>query len=242
MKRYLTGLIFSMGAFTAKGQTVETGISINFNHLCPSNDFHLQSRADGLGLSLMARFQKQKANNLFLKNNELGIEFSHGNIQLVSMGPSGFLSYQTSINYSASSVTWNNYFVNFGTLTKGFQVALGAHSNCKIITLSNGENLMLNGLYNTGSGIFASYSEKSLDGKNNKLIRRFNLGPTLGIACPPFDVGKFKLRCRYDINAALRSELKEGLDFNYLRQRLTLSVVWDDLKSNRNSEKSKLEK
>jgi hypothetical protein len=101
---------------------------------------------------------------------------------------------------------------------------------------------MLNGLYNTGPGIFASYSEKSLDGKNNKLIQRFNLGPTLGIAFRPFDVGKFKLRCRYDINASLRDELKEGLDFNYLRQRLTLSVVWADLKSNRNSEKSKLEK
>lgn len=237
MKRFLTGLIFSMGVFTAQGQTLETGISINFNHLCPSNDFHLQSRADGLGLSLMARFQKPKANNLFLKNNELGIEFSHGNIQLGSIGPSGFLSSQTSINYSASSVTWNNYFVNFRTLTKGFQVALGAHSNYKILTLSNGENLMMNGFYNTGSGIVVSYSEKSLDGKNNKLIQRFNMGPTLGIAGPPFNIGNFTIRCRYDINAALRSELQEGLDFNYLRQRLTLSVVWDDLKSNRNSEK-----
>jgi|1048.fasta_scaffold93385_1 hypothetical protein len=237
MKRFLTGLIFSMGVFTAQGQTLETGISINFNHLCPSNDFHLQSRADGLGLSLMARFQKPKANNLFLKNNEFGIEFSHGNIQLGSMGPSGFLSYQTTINYSAGSVTWNNYFVNFNTLTKGFQVALGAHSNFKILTLSNGENLMLNGFYNTGSGIVVSYSEKSLDGKNNKFIHRFNMGPTLGIAGPPFNIGKFNIRCRYDINAALRSELKEGLDFNYLRQRLTLSVVWGDLKSNRNSEK-----
>lgn len=237
MKRFLTGLIFSMGVFTAQGQTLETGISINFNHLCPSNDFHLQSRSDGLGLSLMARFQKPKANNLFLKNNELGIEFSHGNIQLGSIGPSGFLSSQTSINYSASSVTWNNYFVNFRTLTKGFQVALGAHSNYKILTLSNGENLMMNGFYNTGSGIVVSYSEKSLDGKNNKFIQRFNMGPTLGIAGPPFNIGKFNIRCRYDINAALRSELKEGLDFNYLRQRLTLSVVWGDLKSNRNSEK-----
>lgn len=237
MKRFLTGLIFSMGVFTAQGQTLETGISINFNHLCPSNDFHLQSRSDGLGLSLMARFQKPKANNLFLKNNELGIEFSHGNIQLGSIGPSGFLSSQTSINYSASSVTWNNYFVNFRTLTKGFQVALGAHSNFKILTLSNGENLMMNGFYNTGSGIVVSYSEKSLDGKNNKFIQRFNMGPTLGIAGPPFNIGKFNIRCRYDINAALRSELKEGLDFNYLRQRLTLSVVWGDLKSNRNSEK-----
>ena len=95
----------------------------------------------------------------------------------------------------------------------------------------------MNGFYNTGSGIVVSYSEKSLDGKNNKLIQRFNMGPTLGIAGPPLNIGNFKIRCRYDINAALRSELKEGLDFNYLRQRLTLSVVWDDLKSNRNSEK-----
>lgn len=242
MKRFFTGLIFFTWVFTAQGQSLETGISINFNHLCPSNDFHFQSRADGLGLSLMARFQKPKANKLFLKNNELGIEFSHGNIQLGVMGTSGFFSSQTSINYFASSVTWNNYFVNFGTLTKGFQVALGAHSNYKILTFSNGENLMLNGLYNTGSGIIASYNEKSLDGKNNKLIQRFNMGPTLGIAGPPLNVGKFKLRCRYDINAALRSELKEGLDFYYLRQRLTLSVVWDDLKSNRNSEKYKFEK
>lgn len=242
MKRFLTGLIFLMGVFTAQGQTLETGVAINTNHLWQSNDFHLQSRTDGFGLSLMARYQNPNATYLLLKNNEVGLEFSQGQIELRTAGPSGFFGSLTAINYSARSLTLNNYFVNFGTLDKGFQVALGLHSNYKIITLSNGENLMLNGLYNTGPGIFATYSEKSLDGKNNKLIQRFNMGPTLGIAFRPFDVGKFKLRCRYDINASLRDELKEGLDFNYLRQRLTLSVVWDDLKSNRNSEKSKLEK
>ena len=76
-----------------------------------------------------------------------------------------------------------------------------------------------------GLGYKVWYTKNSLDGINNQLIERFNLGPTIGIAFKPFEVGKFKLRCRYDINASLLGELKENTNFDYLRQRITLSVV-----------------
>ena len=104
---------------------------------------------------------------------------------------------------------------------------MGIPCNYKITTLSEGFTEVLHYEGDTNfSGYRVWFTKNSLNGRNNQLIERFNLGPTLGIALPPFDVGKFKLRCRYDMNVTLRDELKEGNDFNYLRQRITLSIVW----------------
>lgn len=234
MKRLLIGLLLMALGNTVQAQTLETGVAINTNHLWQNYKYapysYLNSRTDGFGLSLMARYQNPKATYLLLKNNEVGLELSRGQIEVQAQGhtfaPTGIT---TSINYTTGSLTLNNYFVNFGTLNKEFQVALGLHCNYKITTLSEGftEVFHYAGDSNiSGAGYRIWFTENSLDGRNNQLIQRFNLGPTLGIALPPFDVGKFKLRCRYDMNVTLRDELKEGNDFNYLRQRITLTIVW----------------
>ncbi len=228
MKQFLTGLISLFIAMGAQAQTWETGLSVNANHLWQSHEsLHLDSRTDGYGLSVMARYQNPNTTYLLLKNNELGLEFSQGQIEIQNWGGVSSRGITTSINYKSSSLTLNNYFVNFGSLEKGFQVALGLHCNYKIFTLSEG---FTEELHYAGDSNFSGYrvwfTENSLDGRNNQLIQRFNLGPTLGIGFKPFEVGKFKLRCRYDINLSLRDELKEGHEFNYLRQRFTLSMMW----------------
>ncbi len=234
MKRLLIGLLSMALGNTAQAQTWETGVAINTNHLWQHYKYapysYVNSRTDGFGLSLMARYQNPKATYLLFKNNEVGLELSRGQIEIQAKGSAGApTGIRTSINYTTSSLTLNNYFVNFGTLNKEFQVALGLHCNYKITTLSEGftEVFHYAGDSNiSGAGYRIWFTENSLDGRNNQLIERFNLGPTLGIAFKPFEVGNFKLRCRYDINVTLRDELKEGNDFNYLRQRITLSIVW----------------
>ena len=246
MKRLLIGLLLMALGKTAQAQTWETGLAINTTHLWQSPEYaYLKNRTDGLGLSLMARYQNPKATYLVLKNNEVGLELSRGQIEVQARGQhaGARTGITTSINYSTSSLSLNNYFINFGTLNKEFQVALGIHCNYKITTLSEGFTEVLHYEGDTNfSGYRVWFTKNSLNGRNNQLIERFNLGPTLRIALPPFDVGKFKLRCRYDMNVTLRDELKEGNDFNYLRQRFTLSFVWADLNSNRSLEKFKVEK
>ncbi len=230
MKQFLSGSILLIIALGARAQTLETGLAINASHLYKSDiGNYVHNRKDGFGLSLMARYQNPNATYLVLKNNEVGLEFCRGQIEVQAEGRGGGpTGNTTSINYTTSSLSLNNYFVNFGSLDKGFQVALGLHCNYKIITLSEGFSEEYNLAWVStmwGSGYKVWYTKNSLDGINNQLIERFNLGPTLGIALRPFDAGKFKLRCRYDINASLLGELKENTDFNYLRQRITLSVV-----------------
>lgn len=230
MKQFLTGLISLFTALGGHAQTLETGLAINASHLYKSEfGDYVHNRTDGFGISLMARYQNPNATYLVLKNNEVGLEFCRGQIEVQAEGRGGSPTGATaSINYTTSSLSLNNYFVNFGSLDKGFQVALGLHCNYKIITLSEGFSEEYNIAWVStpwGSGYRHWYTKNSLDGINNQLIERFNLGPTVGIAFKPFEVGKFKLRCRYDINASLLGELKENTNFDYLRQRITLSVV-----------------
>ncbi len=243
MKRFLTGLIFLTGVCTAQGQTLETGVAINATHLWQSfNVYPSVSRTEGLGMSIMARYQNPHAFFL-LKNNEVGLEYNRGGIWMSEhTGPSMIGGDYTGFAYRSASITLNNNFVNFGTISKGFQVSLGVHYNFKIISISEGVNVICTYHSDTLGHHWADRDYYSLDGINNQYLRRFNMGPTMGIAFRPFDVGKLKLRCRYDINTTLVGDLKDGMLFNCMMQRITLSLVWADLKSNRNSEKSNSEK
>jgi hypothetical protein len=245
MKHLLTGLIFLTWGYTAQAQTWETGLAINKTYLWQSNSgVDGVDRTEGLGISAMARYQRPKSFFLF-RNNEAGLEFSHGGIYIQEhTSPGGAGGGITNIKYNTTSFTLNNYFVNFGTLNKGFQVAMGFHYNYKLVSHSDGYYMRRNARWDTlGLHYWFEKTYYPLDGKNNPEIHRFNFGPTVGIAFRPFQVGKINLRCRYDISSTIGRELQSGImGFSNLRQRFALSFVWADLKSNRSLEKFKAEK
>jgi len=227
MKRFLTGLIFLTRVFTAQAQTWETGLAINKTHLWQSDNYvDYTRRTEGLGVSIMARYQNPTFFFL-LKNNEVGFEHSRGEVwirQHTSPGGSG--GDYTNLKYSSTSFTLNNYFANFGTLKKGFQLSMGLHYNYKINTHSNGYFTIRNHKWDTLGHVWTVENYYSLDGKNNPFIRRFNMGPTIGLAFRPFQLGKLILRSRYDISSTIVSELRSGMGFSNLRQRFTLSIAW----------------
>jgi hypothetical protein len=231
MKHLLTGLILLTWGCTAQAQTWETGLAINKTHLWQSDSYvDYVDRTEGLGISAMARYQSPKSFFLF-RNNEAGFEFSHGRIYIHEhISPGGAGGDATSIKYNTTSFTLNNYFVNLGTLNKGFQVAMGFHYNYKLVSHSDGYNMIRNTRCDSFGHYWFEKTYYSLDGKNNPEIRRFNFGPTVGIAFRPFQVGKINLRCRYDISSTIGGELRSGMGFSHLRQRFTLSVVWDKQK------------
>lgn len=114
MKHLLKGLIFLTWGCTAQAQTWETGLAINTTHLWQRSEFtYLKKRIDGIGLSFMARYQNPQATYLVLKNNEVGLELSRAQIEMQAMGSAGApTSIATYINYTTSSLTLNNYFIN----------------------------------------------------------------------------------------------------------------------------------
>jgi hypothetical protein len=229
MKQFLTGSILLIIALGARAQTLETGLAINKTHLWQSSSgVDGVDRTEGLGISAMARYQRPKSFFLF-RNNEAGFEFSHGEIYIHEhISPGGAGGNITNIKFNTTSFTLNNYFVNFGTLNKGFQVAMGFHYNYKLVSHSDGYYMRRTARWDT-LGLGQYWFEKtyySLDGKNNPEIRHFTFGPTVGIAFRPFQVGKINLRCRYDISSSIGRELQSGImGFSNLRQRITLSVV-----------------
>jgi hypothetical protein len=231
MKHLLTGLIFLTWGCTAQAQTWETGLAINKTHLWQSDSYiDYTGRTEGLGVSIMARYQNPTF-LLLLKNNEIGFEHSRGEVWIQQhTSPGGSGGDYTYLKYSTTSVTLNNYFANFGTLKKGFQVSMGLHYNYKINTLSDGYYMIREHKWDTLGHVWAVKNYYPLDGKNNPEIRRFNFGPTVGIAFRPFQVGKINLRCRYEISSTIGGELRSGMGFSNLRQRFTLSVVWDKQK------------
>jgi hypothetical protein len=231
MKHLLTGLILLTWGCTAQAQTWETGLAINKTHLWQSDSYvDYVRRTEGLGISAMARYQSPNSFFLF-RNNEAGFEFSHGEIYIHEhISPGGAGGDYTNLKYSSTSFTLNNYFANFGTIKKGFQVSMGLHYNYKINTLSDGYYMIRNHKRDTLGHVWAVENYYSLDGKNNTEFRRFNFGPTVGIAFRPFQVGKINLRSRYDISSTIGGELRSGMGFSNMRQRFTLSIVWDKQK------------
>ena len=225
MKHLLTGLIFLTWGCTAQAQTWETGLAINKTHLWQSDSYvDYTGRTEGLGVSIMARYQNPTFFFL-LKNNEIGFEHSRGELKI------GYhRGERTNLKYSSTSFTLNNYFANFGTLKKGFQVSMGLHYNYKIHTLSDGGFTNVTYKRDSLGNAWTKSDYYSLDGRNNPFIRRFNMGPTIGIAVRPFQLGKLVLRSRYDISTTMLGEKDGEMNFNNLRQRFTLSVVWDKQK------------
>ena len=150
MKQFLTGSILLIIALGAQAQTLETGLAINNTHLWQSNSYNdYVERTEGLGISAMARYQRPKSFFLF-RNNEAGLEFSHGGIYIQEhTSPGGAGGGITNIKYNATSFTLNNYFVNFGTLNKGFQVAMGFHYNYKLVSHSDGYYMRRNARWDT---------------------------------------------------------------------------------------------
>jgi hypothetical protein len=224
MKHLLTGLILLTWGCTAQAQTWETGLAINKTHLWQYESDYAD-RTQRLGISAMARYQNPNATHLLLKNNEIGFEHSRGELKI------GYhRGERTNLKYSSTSFTLNNYFANFGTLKKGFQVSMGLHYNYKIHTLSDGGFTNVTYKRDSLGNAWTKSDYYSLDGRNNPFIRRFNMGPTIGIAFRPFQLGKLVLRSRYDISTTMLGEKDGEMNFNNLRQRFTLSVVWDKQK------------
>ena len=121
MKRLLIGLLLMALGKTAQAQTWETGLAINKTHLWQYESDYVD-RTQRLGISAMARYQNPNATHLLLKNNEIGFEHSRGELKI------GYhRGERTNLKYSSTSFTLNNYFANFGTLKKGFQVSMGLH-------------------------------------------------------------------------------------------------------------------
>jgi hypothetical protein len=89
MKRFLTGFIILTRILTTHAQTWETGLAINKTHLWQSDGFvNNTSRTEGLGISIMARYQNPTA-NFFINHNELGFEHSRGEIFIEERQSSG---------------------------------------------------------------------------------------------------------------------------------------------------------
>ena len=104
---------------------------------------------------------------------------------------------------------------------------MGLHYNYKFHTLSDGYFTLQKIKWDAMGNLQFYVTEYSLDGINNQYIRRFNMGPTIGIPFRPFQVGKLVLRSRYDISTTIFGELNNGMNFDNLRQRFTLGIVWD---------------
>lgn len=82
MKQFITGLISLFITLGAQAQTLETGLAVNKTYLWQSNSgVDGVDRSEGLGISAMARYQRPKSFFLF-RNNEAGLEFSHGGIYI----------------------------------------------------------------------------------------------------------------------------------------------------------------
>lgn len=231
-----------MLAMQVNAQTIEFGFGLNKTHLW-QQDRWLDgfSRKDGLGISIMARYQNPAAFFL-LRNNEAGLEYGRGKISILAhTSPGGAGGDYTKIRYQTVSLTLNNYFVNFKTITKGFQLSLGLHYNYKLFTRSEGYFTVPKIGWDPARNYYKFWDEYYyLDGRNNRFIKRFNMGPCIGIAFRPFHFAGMTLRSRYDICSSLGNELKNGMNFDYLRQRFTLSILWGDFNSLNIQDKLKL--
>lgn len=224
-----TVIVFQSGPLYS--QTFEFGLGINKTHLWYARSSEaIINQKDKLGISLTARYQNPAAFFMF-RNNEACIEYCRGQMDISEHGSAASMSGpSTDIMYKNLSISVNNYMVNFGTLNKGFQVSLGMHYNYKIWTQSNGYFSLPYHVFDPTRSTYmflASYYD--LDGKNNKYIRRFNLGPCLGIGFRTFKFGNLTVRSRYDISTGLGYEIKQGPAFNYFRQRFTISIVNGDI-------------
>lgn len=242
MYRFVLIFLFYSFGMTLNCQTLETGIAINKTHLWYARNYEaLINQKDKLGISLIARYQNPAA-FFMLRNNEACIEYCRGQIDISEHGSAASGSGPSiDIMYKNLSITLNNYMVNFGTLTKGFQVSLGMHYNYKIWIQSNGYFSIPYHVWDPTMGAYrflASYY--NLDGKNNKYIRRFNLGPCLGIGFRTFKLGNLTVRSRYDISTGLGYEIKQAPAFNYFRQRFTFSIVKGDIHSKKIVDKLKI--
>ncbi len=216
-------------------QTLELGIGINKTHLWyPHSNEASINQKDKLGLSLIARYQNPTAFFMF-RNSEVGIEYRRGQIDISEHGSAASGSGpSTNILYKNLSFTLNNYLINFKTLTKGFQVALGLHYNYKVWVQSSGYASIPYYTWDPAMGTYrflASYN--NLDGVNNKYVRKFNFGPCVGIGFRTFKLGDLTVRSRYDIATGLGYEIKRGPGFNYINQRFTFSIVHNNMHTNK---------
>ncbi len=224
---------------TLVSQNLEIGLGVNKNHLWQSDTYISGvSRKDGLGLTFMGRYQNP---NLFflLRNNEAGVEYSRGEIYIGQhTSPGGAGGNRLYMKYRVLSFTLNNYFINFKTLNKPFQVGLGLHFNYKILNQSYGYFTRQKIGWDTLNNHYSfSWKQYSLNGPDNPYTEKLNIGICAGIGFRPFTMGRFTFRTRYEAWTTLGSEVNDGLYFSYLRQNLQLNILFHKKNNTRATEK-----
>lgn len=227
MKLYLVILLSIVDIQILKSQTLEYGAGFNLTILPENNSniasIHLRSKP---GISAYYRYTNP-GSSIFLKNNLLGLDYSRAGINInMRMSSGGAGGNNIEVDYSALSLTLNNYFMNFKTLKNpdSLQFAMGLHLNYKLLSHAKGYYRVQNNIRNS-AGAFG-YDTYDFKGYNISEINKFNLGLCLSVS-KKHKWGKCDISLRYAFDLALRSEVDthKMLGFSYFRQTLGIYLM-----------------
>jgi hypothetical protein len=222
----LTGFILVTQA--AAGQQMEYRLGVNKTHLFQTGigPRHSVDGQNGLGIGMQFRVQKL-APMFLLKNFEWDVELNRADIAVyVHPSPGGAAGGTIDASYRNISLGFNNYFINFGTLDKPFQVALGISAHYKLMNFSSGYYEEAQGRWDP---ILQAYITKvtrhKLEGDYRRNFQQFCLGFCGGVGFRSFYVGRREFRTRYDLWLGLTAENRNGQYFSKMYQRFTVGVL-----------------
>jgi hypothetical protein len=222
-----TAAFLTFNIHEAYSQQTEYRMGINHTHLYQNDDYNeFVYHEDGLGGGIQVRFQKLHPSPL-LKNIEFNLDLNRGNIYILEhRSPGGAGGNRMDAYYRALSLGVSNYFVNFGTLDKPFQIALGLSAQFKSYQFSKGYYTTQDIGWDTMRKMYTfSWTKHDMTGNRSDNYYRLGLGLCAGISFRPFHIGKQEFRTRYDFWLGLTSENRNGLNFGRMSQRLSLGLV-----------------
>ena len=230
----LIGLFIPLILGNLQSQVNEIGLGINANMLKTFDSYisSVNSRG-GIGLSVFYRHQNPLKTNVFLKNNEIGLEYNRASIALSSRtSPGGAGGNSTSYKANVLCLNASNYFVNFNTLDQPIQVALGLSVDYKLMSTSEGyvEEQHIGRDPNTNQYYF-TYTKTKIKGNEAQLISSYNIGPKAQIGFPPFSVGELRCTARFTTGLFLGPEVKRGPAFCNARSRFEVSIILPEKKA-----------
>ena len=222
----LTGFILATQA--AAGQQLEFRFGVNKTHLFQTGigPRHSVDGQNGLGIGMQFRVQKL-APMFLLKNFEWDVELNRADIAIyVHPSPGGAAGGTVDASYRNISLGFNNYFVNFGTLDKPFQFALGLSAHYKLINSSSGYYEEAQGRWDPNLQAYLTrITRHKLEDDYRQNFQQFSLGFCGGVGFRSFYIGRREFRTRYDLWLGLTAENRNGIDFSKMNQRFTVGVL-----------------
>lgn len=223
----IMALLLSAPIHRIMAQSSEFRLGINKTHLYQTDNFNDGVyQKDGLGFGIQYRVQAWRPAPL-LNHVELNLDLYRGNINIYQhRSPGGAGGNITLASLRTVSVGMNNYFVNFGTLHKPFQVALGLSLQYKLYNRSFGEYSEQRIGWDTTRNYYSfSWTYYDMDRKTGA-FNPFTVGLCASIGFRSFKLGKREFRTRYDLWMGYTSENNKGLYFWMMNQRLSMGMVF----------------